>query len=128
MRAAKYTAILFVIGGAVAAALCEDCAADCQLLVSVHGCDDCCMEYGQTIRTCCRKSCDFCTPPTSGDSYAMQQSALAALYHNTDGDDWVNNTNWLDSNVSHCLWFGVNCDSAGNVSILQLESNFLTGK
>lgn len=35
-----------------------------------------------------------------------QLFALATFYYATNGDDWVNNTGWLDPLVSECTWFG----------------------
>jgi hypothetical protein len=47
----------------------------------------------------------------SGDSYSdwqiVQRFALATLYYATGGDDWLNNTNWLNHSVHECLWFSM---------------------
>ena len=51
--------------------------------------------------------------------------ALVALYNNTGGPTWTDNTGWLQTNAV-CSWFGVNCD-AGYVSVLWLPDNNLTG-
>ncbi len=52
--------------------------------------------------------------------------ALVALYTGTNGDDWTNNTGWLEE-CDVCDWAGVSCNGAGRVSQLQLSNNNLTG-
>jgi hypothetical protein len=51
--------------------------------------------------------------------------ALVALYDSTDGDNWSNNSGWLDTNAP-CSWYGVTCD-AGHVTQLWLYGNQLSG-
>ncbi len=51
--------------------------------------------------------------------------ALAALFTATDGPNWTNRTNWLETNTP-CSWYGVNC-VGGLVTDLNLGSNNLTG-
>ena len=54
------------------------------------------------------------------------RAALIALYNATDGDNWYRNDNWLtDAPMSE--WHGVETDSDGRVSELELEGNNLTG-
>ena len=56
---------------------------------------------------------------------AQQDSlALVALYNNTDGDNWINNENWLTGNVS--TWNGVTVEEA-RVTVIELNSNNLNG-
>jgi alpha-tubulin suppressor-like RCC1 family protein len=52
-------------------------------------------------------------------------NALVALYTATDGPNWTNRTNWLETNTP-CSWYGVNC-VGGLVTDLNLGSNNLTG-
>ncbi len=52
--------------------------------------------------------------------------ALVALYNNTDGKKWTNNTNWLSSDSSFSTWFGVNA-VAGRVRGINLFNNKLSG-
>ncbi len=54
------------------------------------------------------------------------RAALVALYEATDGDNWVNNTNWL-SDAPLGEWYGVTTDENGRVISLQLVSNRLSG-
>ena len=51
---------------------------------------------------------------------------LEILYHATDGDNWVNNENWLtDAELGE--WYGVGVDTAGRVVELTFNSNNLNG-
>lgn len=52
--------------------------------------------------------------------------ALVALYNATNGDNWVNNANWL-SNEPMSEWHGVET-AAGRVTYLDLSDNGLTGE
>lgn len=52
--------------------------------------------------------------------------ALVALYTATNGDDWNDNSGWLDNN-SPCEWHGVTC-AGGQVTRLILSSNQLSGE
>ena len=58
-------------------------------------------------------------------SLEANREALIKLYHATDGDNWTNNTNWLDETVPLDQWYGVTLN--GNVSELHLSNNNLTG-
>jgi hypothetical protein len=49
-----------------------------------------------------------------------QRYSLGVFYYSTQGDEWVENTNWLDSDIDECDWFGVDCDGDDNVTILAL--------
>lgn len=51
--------------------------------------------------------------------------ALVALYESTDGDNWINNTNWLIGDVD--TWFGITLNDDFRVSHLNLNSNRLIG-
>ena len=54
------------------------------------------------------------------------RAALVALYHATDGENWIRNTNWLtEAPVGE--WYGVQKDESGRVTGLALESNQLSG-
>ncbi|MEP7344079.1 MAG: hypothetical protein ABI877_02370 [Gemmatimonadaceae bacterium] len=48
---------------------------------------------------------------------------LVALYNSTNGGQWTNNTNWLQT--SPCFWYGVICNSG--VWVIRLATNNLTG-
>ncbi|MEN8216335.1 MAG: leucine-rich repeat domain-containing protein [Pseudomonadota bacterium] len=50
--------------------------------------------------------------------------ALVALYNSTNGDSWMDNSGWLETNTP-CSWEGVIC-SGGHVFGLYLSYNSLT--
>ena len=56
----------------------------------------------------------------------MDREILIALYHSTDGQHWLNSTNWL-SGAPLSRWFGVSTDENGRVIGLNLSNNFLKG-
>ena len=51
--------------------------------------------------------------------------ALVALYTSTDGDNWTQNDDWLQTDTP-CNWYGVTCE-AGHVSKLILLNSLLKG-
>ena len=51
--------------------------------------------------------------------------ALVALYESTDGDNWINNDNWLTGDID--TWYGVALNADYRVSDLYLADNNLTG-
>lgn len=55
----------------------------------------------------------------------VECQALVALYRATDGDNWADNTGWLETDTP-CSWYGVSC-SDGNTHVLSLENNQLNG-
>ncbi|MDA3815867.1 MAG: putative Ig domain-containing protein [Prolixibacteraceae bacterium] len=58
----------------------------------------------------------------------VDREALAALYEATGGDNWTNNTNWLDDNAPLDTWYGVTADPVtGRVTELNLYGNNLNG-
>ena len=57
---------------------------------------------------------------------APQRDALIAIYNATGGNSWLNNDNWLTTNLVS-TWDGVTTDVNGNVIRLNLESNNLSG-
>ncbi|MGO1584464.1 T9SS type A sorting domain-containing protein [Mesonia sp.] len=62
-------------------------------------------------------------------NFAQPQSerdALTALYNSTNGDDWDDNTNWLDFSVPIEDWNGVFVNN-GHVTAIVLVDNNLTG-
>ncbi len=74
--------------------------------------------------------------PQSGDSSydCTSQSAiseveclaLVSLFEQTDGENWVDHTNWLQ-NDDPCSWYGITCD-AGAVTEISLFDNELSGE
>ena len=46
-----------------------------------------------------------CDDPTA----TIQRYVLATLYYSTNGDEWIDTSNWLSSDTE-CVWAGVECD------------------
>jgi len=77
----------------------------------------------------------FIAPPLYADTFTScsdvtqmpeaQCNTLVALYDNTAGANWSNNTGWKQTDTP-CSWFGVTC-SGGEVTQISLSSNQLTG-
>ena len=65
-------------------------------------------------------ACDIVTQVPSSEC-----RALVALYNSTDGNNWIDDSNWLASYYP-CSWYGVNCNS-GHVTELYLSDNRLHG-
>lgn len=70
----------------------------------------------------CELSCD------SDPDY----NALMAIYDATNGSSWKDNTGWVDgvsqTNCDPCNgWYGIKCDSIGNIIELDLSNNGLEG-
>ena len=54
--------------------------------------------------------------------------ALVALYDATNGDNWLDNTNWLEEGQPISIWDGVTTTSEGCVLRLQLSNNNMVGE
>ena len=54
------------------------------------------------------------------------RDVLIALYEATGGTGWTNDRNWL-SDAQLCEWYGVETDSGGRVTRLDLDDNRLVG-
>ena len=55
-----------------------------------------------------------------------QRAVLTAFYYATDGDNWTNNQGWL-SDQPLAAWHGVEVDTDGKVTRLDLRANNLNG-
>ncbi|GGD07541.1 hypothetical protein GCM10011368_06840 [Hyunsoonleella pacifica] len=60
------------------------------------------------------------------------RTILSEFYDATNGDQWINNTNWKDPNVPVCDWYGISTDINPNTGItrisgLNLSNNNLEG-
>ena len=60
-------------------------------------------------------------------STASDRATLEIFYHATGGDDWTDNTNWLNDDVPLNDWHGVVADTLDRVFALDLRDNQLTG-
>ena len=65
--------------------------------------------------------------PTPAVVPAADRAALVALYHATDGPNWINNTSWLSDRPSS-EWVGVLTNDSGRVTELDLSLNSLNGE
>lgn len=62
----------------------------------------------------------------STSQVSEERVVLSDLYFATDGENWINSTNWL-SDEPLSTWFGVYVDSKGSVTELSLDNNQLSG-
>jgi hypothetical protein len=67
---------------------------------------------------------------------AAQRSALVDLYNSTNGDSWVDNSNWKMPPLgpdgfampgTENTWYGITCDAGDTVTRIALSSNNLVG-
>jgi Leucine-rich repeat (LRR) protein len=57
-----------------------------------------------------------------------EREFLIDLYNNTNGEDWINNNDWLGGPETTCNWFGITCNEFGsNIIDIQLQGNNLVG-
>ena len=67
-------------------------------------------------------------PPLPGKtSPETDRAALVALYNATDGENWLDSTNWL-SDAPTGEWSGITTNANGRVTDLYLDGNQLTGE
>ena len=57
----------------------------------------------------------------------IDRQGLAALYESTNGTGWTISNGWLNNDVSLGRWYGVQTDSIGRVTTLDLNRNGLSG-
>ncbi len=57
---------------------------------------------------------------------SLDRPALIAIYNSTDGENWRDNGGWLSESPLES-WFGVETDTDGRVTGLNLRSNLLSG-
>ena len=83
--------------------------------------------YRQPILACLLALLGLLLPAVEGrtQDLASDKAALEALYNDTGGANWTNNTNWLSSEPVG-TWHGVTV-TGGRVTDLQLSNNQLTG-
>ncbi|MGF1671219.1 MAG: hypothetical protein ACFCU6_12290, partial [Balneolaceae bacterium] len=60
------------------------------------------------------------------DSVEGDRQALVDLYNATNGDNWKNNSGWLQGNPSN-NWHGIEVDGSGRVIRVNLKDNNLRG-
>ena len=57
----------------------------------------------------------------------VERNALKMFYDSAKGNEWTNSTHWIDPYISHCLWYGVNCNDSNSTTKLELQNNGLSG-
>jgi len=58
----------------------------------------------------------------------VERNALKDFYDSSKGGEWTESTNWTDSYMSHCYWYGIECSEATNNTIrIELPTNGLSG-
>ncbi|RIJ46633.1 T9SS C-terminal target domain-containing protein [Maribellus luteus] len=62
-----------------------------------------------------------------GGTPRKEYEALVDLYESTNGNNWTNNSNWLDTTVSFNEWHGITLDDEGHVKYILLLDNNLSG-
>lgn len=68
---------------------------------------------------------------TYSDSRIFQRWVLATFFYSTGGDSWYDSNGWV-SYTDDCTWFSTRnghriCDAKGNLEVLDLEHNNLSG-
>eukprot|EP00533_Pseudo-nitzschia_delicatissima_P004848 CAMPEP_0116113460 /NCGR_PEP_ID=MMETSP0327-20121206/19520_1 /TAXON_ID=44447 /ORGANISM="Pseudo-nitzschia delicatissima, Strain B596" /LENGTH=2649 /DNA_ID=CAMNT_0003606819 /DNA_START=275 /DNA_END=8224 /DNA_ORIENTATION=- len=53
-----------------------------------------------------------------------EREILEKLYYAMDGPNWMDNTNWLDPDVSICEWNGIQCDSLSTKSVSSIDLSY----
>ena len=92
-----------------------------------------CLAAGAGLVACVQSDPTTSTAPSTSKTPSPQAStaspdgpALVALYIAADGENWLNDANWLsDSPIEE--WHGVTTDDTGRVTGLNLAHNGLTG-
>jgi hypothetical protein len=73
-------------------------------------------------------SCDTASAEQQDrNNMVMYEYYLEKIYSSLGGDNWFNNTGWLDNTTSFCEWFGITCDQSRLVSRIELKGNNLNG-
>ena len=90
------------------------------------------LEYTEEPGSCTARN-QALTWLSSGNDFAFSEEerterfALATIYAELIGSDWVSQDNWL-SEDSICTWTGVTCDDQGLLQVLSLPANELVGR
>jgi len=49
------------------------------------------------------------------------------LYTGTHGENWTTGTNWNDTGIVYCDWYGITCNEDKNIIGINLSNNNLSG-
>ena len=69
----------------------------------------------------------FSVTTVANSAVSAEREALFALYTQTNGDNWTNNSGWLGAEGTECSWYGVTCNTDGHIETISLPSNGLSG-
>ena len=72
--------------------------------------------------TCCFSTTAHAAIPET------ERNALIALYDNTAGDLWRNNSGWMGGPGTECQWLGVSCSEDQHIIEISLSNNGLKGE
>ena len=76
--------------------------------------------------TCIMSQCMMVASAQEANNLDREHEALMALYNSTDGENWKNHENW-GSDKPLSQWYGVRVNENGNVYMIDLPDNNLTG-
>lgn len=81
-------------------------------------------------------SCQTCNTETNGylgsfeclslsdAQEGSEREILEKLYYAMDGPNWIDDTNWLDTDESICNWNGIQCDSLSVKSVTSIDLSY----
>jgi len=52
-----------------------------------------------------------------------EMQVLSSFYDDCNGNNWIENDNWLSVDTNICEWVGITCTSNGNVGEIELREN-----
>ena len=55
---------------------------------------------------------------------SFEREILETMYHTMGGVNWLDNTNWLDPDISICEWYGIQCDSLSAKSVTSIDLSY----
>ena len=68
-----------------------------------------------------RKKCSEAESRTSRTSEIEDNKYLKTAYESLGGENWANNTGWMNDTIPHCEWFGVRCNEFGLVRLVVIQ-------
>mmetsp|Transcript_7252 Transcript_7252/g.10922 ORF Transcript_7252/g.10922 Transcript_7252/m.10922 type:complete len:1551 (-) Transcript_7252:120-4772(-) len=71
------------------------------------------------------------SPSTTQQRQEKEREVLMKLFTSTGGENWLDNTGWMEEAVHHCDWYGISCSNRrtgdGHVYKINLGKNGLDG-
>jgi len=76
-----------------------------------------------------KESCSNADEAVFKSDNVDERESLRNIYYELGGKGWNDRSMWLegDSEMAHCMWYGVKCDTAGFISEIDLTGNNLVG-